>query len=123
MLKRGKQRIITWVLALVMLTNVFLPLNVAQAADVDISVLPNLVVEVTQNGNPIPEGGTLTSTDPIQVKISFGVPVEGDGLESKDAIHWEDTVELLLSKSFRFDPEPPGSIELKFKEKNWGRLH
>lgn len=51
---------------------------VAEPLGADVtSILTNLLVNVTQGGLTISEGGEFSS-DPIAVEISFGVPVEGD---------------------------------------------
>ena len=52
-------------------------------------ILKNLAVKVTQSGNEISEGATL-STDPIMVDISFDVPVIGDTSEPSDVVNRND---------------------------------
>ncbi|NCB71058.1 MAG: hypothetical protein EOM45_04615 [Clostridia bacterium] len=52
-------------------------------------ILKNLAVKVTQNGQEIAEGGTL-STDQITVDISFDVPVIGDSPEPPFVVNRND---------------------------------
>jgi len=87
-------------MALTMLFNAFMPLKAAYAAEISASVLMDLTATVTQNGVPIPEGGTITSTEPIRVEISFGVPVEGDDPTPANPVHKGDTVTFDLSSAF-----------------------
>ncbi len=45
------------------------------ASEISASVLTGLTATITQDGAAIPEGGTITSSKPIRVEISFCVPV------------------------------------------------
>ena len=54
-----------------------------QAADLNPAILSNLVATVTQNDIEIAENGTIDSTEPIRVEISFGIPVLGDFDDTK----------------------------------------
>ena len=68
--------------------------------------------------NPQPEirsgmdtDGNLKHDVPVEVRITFGVPVAGDG-----GTHYyekNDTVTLPLSENFKFDPVPGGRIDLR----------
>ena len=100
MVKRKRQLLMTWTMALLMIINVFLPFCVARAADISTSVLTDLTATVTQDGAAIPEGGTITSTKPIRVELSFGVPVEGDDPTPPAPVHKGDTVKFDLSSAF-----------------------
>jgi uncharacterized repeat protein (TIGR01451 family) len=111
MVKSKRQLLITWAMALVMLLNVFLPLSVAYAVDISTSVITNFTATVKQDGNPIDEGGTITSAKPIRVDIAFGVPVEGDDPTPAVSVHRGDTVKFNLSSAFKV--LSGGPIELK----------
>lgn len=100
MVKRKRQLLMTWIMALVMIINVFLPFNIVHAADISASVLTDLTATVTQDGATIPEGGSITSTKPIRVEISFGVPVEGDDPTPANPVQKGDTVTFDLSSAF-----------------------
>jgi hypothetical protein len=110
-MKKTKKLIITtWIVMLVMAVNLF-PNGFVYAANISPDVLTNLSVSVTQGGVPIPAGGTITSTTPIRVEISFGVPVEGDDPTPSTPVQQGDTVTFELSDAFIV---PTGaSIELK----------
>lgn len=99
---KSKRRLLTsWAMALAMLLNVVFPCSIAYAASVE-STLTNLTAAISQNGTEISEGGTLTSSDPISVEISFGVPVEGDrDSTTENSVHKGDTATFELSSAFK----------------------
>lgn len=72
------------------------------ADEIDKSILTDLMVRITQDGVEIPEGGSITSTKPICVEISFRVPVEGDEdeLTPLGTVKKGDTVRFELSDAF-----------------------
>jgi pilin isopeptide linkage protein/uncharacterized repeat protein (TIGR01451 family) len=110
MKKTKKLLITTWIVMLVMAVNLF-PFGLVYAANISPDVLTNLSASITQGGVPITAGGTITSTTPIRVEISFGVPVEGDDPTPSTPVQKGDTVTFELSDSFIV---PTGaSIELK----------
>lgn len=74
--------------------------STAYAADISASVLTDLTATITQDGAAIPEGGSITSTKPIRVEISFGVPVSGDDPTPADPVQKGDTVTFDLSSAF-----------------------
>ncbi|MBZ4665146.1 SpaA isopeptide-forming pilin-related protein [Mahella sp.] len=111
MVKRKRQLLMAWTMTLMMIINVFLPSIGAYAADIDASVLTNFTATITQDGATIPEGGTITSTKPIRVYISFGVPVEGDDPTPANPVQKGDTVTFDLSDAFKL--LPGDTIELK----------
>ncbi|HWQ76442.1 MAG TPA: DUF5979 domain-containing protein [Syntrophomonas sp.] len=82
----------------------------AYAADVT-ATLTNITATVTQDGNTIDEGDTITSTKPIRVDISFGVPVEGDDPTPPATVKQGDTAQFQLSDAFTV--LTGGSIDLK----------
>ncbi|NLE74762.1 MAG: hypothetical protein GX604_09070, partial [Actinobacteria bacterium] len=64
------------------------------------SVLTGKTSVVSQNGTTIPEGGTIDSQNPISVKVSFGVPVEGDEPTPGNPVNKGDWAEFQLSNAF-----------------------
>lgn len=74
--------------------------STAYAADISASVLTDLTATITQDGSAILEGGSITSTKPIRVGISFGVPVSGDNPTPADPVQKGDTVTFDLSSAF-----------------------
>lgn len=113
MVRRKRQPLMTWAMALMMIVNALLPFGVAHAeGSIDQSVLTNLKATVTQEGTPIPEGGTITSSKPIRVDISFGVPVVGDDPTPANPVQKGDTVTFNLSNAFTL--LSGNNIELKF---------
>jgi uncharacterized repeat protein (TIGR01451 family) len=111
MKKRNRQLLITWTMTLLMTLNTFLPFGSAYALDISTTVLTNFMATVKQDGNPIDEGGTLTSTKPIRVDVSFGVPVEGDDPTPTAPVRKGDMVKFDLSTAF--EVTTGSSIELK----------
>jgi len=75
-----------------------------QAADLNPAILSNLVATVTQNDIEIAENGTIDSTEPIRVEISFGIPVLGDFDDpvpvDAQYVRKGDTVTIQLSDAF-----------------------
>ncbi|MEA5011188.1 MAG: DUF5979 domain-containing protein [Angelakisella sp.] len=112
MAKKNGQLLISWLMALMMIVNVLSPFSMAYAAEVSASTLTNLTATITQDGATISEGGTITSTMPIQVEISFGVPVEGDDPTPSAPIQKGDTLTFGLSSGFTL--LSGDTIELKF---------
>lgn len=86
----------------------------AAGAEDKTAVLTDSAVSVTQDGNPIPEGGTITSTKPIHVSVSFGVPVVGDDPPPTNPVQWKDSATFDLSDAFT--TAPSGSYELNAKD-------
>lgn len=62
--------------------------------------LTDLVAVVSQGGAQIEENGTLTSTEPISIVISFGVPVEGDVPTPANPVQKGDFADFELSNAF-----------------------
>ncbi|NLC25125.1 MAG: hypothetical protein GX777_00650, partial [Fastidiosipila sp.] len=62
--------------------------------------LTDLVATVKQDGNLIDTGATITSTKPIRVDFSFGVPVKGDDPSPTNPIQHGDTVTFEISSAF-----------------------
>lgn len=102
-MKKSRKYIMSVVLALAMVLNVFLPAGAARAsaevgaetggtgADVT-DILTNLAATVKQGNRVIPNDGTGTlTTDDISVRVSFGVPVEGDNPLPDQVVHQSDT--------------------------------
>jgi hypothetical protein len=84
------------------------------AEEIDESILIDLKATITQDGVEIPKGGTITSTEPIRVVISFGVPVEGDDPTPSETVQKGDTVKFELSSAFTL--LSGDTIELKMGE-------
>lgn len=99
MKKTQKDFVVSWMLIMVVIMN-FFPIGTAYAADISTGVLTNLTATITQDGAAIPEGGSITSTKPIRVEISFDVPVEGDEPTPSAPVHKGDTVTFDLSNAF-----------------------
>lgn len=111
MKKRKKRLLISCTMILMLLLNVF-PLNRAYADESDkTDVLTDFKALVIQNGTEVPVGGTLTSTEPISVEISFGVPVEGDEPAPGNPVKKGDTAAFQLSSAFKLNSV--NNIELK----------
>jgi pilin isopeptide linkage protein/uncharacterized repeat protein (TIGR01451 family) len=112
-MKNTKKLIITaWIVMLAMTVNLF-PFGLVYAANISQDILTNLSATITQGGVTIPEEGTITSTAPIRVDISFGVPVAGDEetYPPTPIVNQGDTVTFELSDSFTV--LTGASIELK----------
>lgn len=98
-----KIRIGIWLLALAILVSAVSPIGrVIVSADSDkTSALTNLTAVVKQNGVEVdPLTGTIDSTKPISVEVSFGVPVAGDENPPPTVVEWNDTASFELSQGF-----------------------
>jgi hypothetical protein len=102
-LKRQFRKILNVVITLVMLLS-SIALSPVQAEDLEPTILTDLVATVSQDGVTIVEGGTIDSTEPIRVQISFGIPVLGDFDDpvpvDAEYVRKGDTVTLQLSDAF-----------------------
>lgn len=58
---------------------------------------------VKQGGVPIEEGGELSSTEPIVVELTFGVPVKGDEPTPDNPVQWGDYAIFNLSSAFSLE--------------------
>ncbi len=56
---------------------------------------------VSQNGQVVAPGGTLSSVDPILLSLAFGVPVQGDTPVPANPVRQGDTAVFQLSDAFR----------------------
>ncbi len=106
MAKKNRHRITALVMALMIGFSIIFPANMALAA-----TPTSLNADVSVTG--IPSGGTIDSSKEIKVTVDFDVPVIGDGVENY--YQHGDTVTLLLSESFQFDPLPTSPIVLEYK--------
>ncbi|ACL22308.1 LPXTG-motif cell wall anchor domain protein [Desulfitobacterium hafniense DCB-2] len=79
--------------------------------EINKSVLTNLKETITQDGKSIAESGTIMSTRPIKVEISFGVPVEGDDPTPVNPVKKGDWIIFELGDAFELISG--SSIELK----------
>ncbi len=91
-------------IVLALLLTIF-ALSVAWADDppgsVDVSgVLTDVELKVSQDGGLIPPGGTIDSEKPVLVKVSFGVPVEGDDPTPANPVNKGDWAVFELSDAF-----------------------
>ncbi len=97
------RKILNVIITLVMLLS-SVTLSPVHAEDLAPTILKDLVASVTQDGTTIIEGGTIDSTKPIRVQISFGIPVLGDFDEpvpvDAEYVRKGDTVTLQLSDAF-----------------------
>ena len=76
MIRSRRHMLLSWMLTLTLLFNIFFPLTAVYADGAEVkSILTDIKETVSQNGIKIGEGGTLNSTDPVSVEISFRVPV------------------------------------------------
>ncbi len=102
MKKKNRRLLLNLAMVLMMLVNLF-PLGLVHAGGTGTdktSVLTDIVTAVSQGGAAIAPGGTLTSTEPITVEISFGVPVEGDEPTPANPVRKGDTATFQLSNAF-----------------------
>ena len=111
MIKKRKRT--AWAMAIIMLLLAFSPLNATLG-----STPTSLDAEVVVKG--IGAGGTIDGSESIGIKVTFAVPVQGDGFG--DYFKHGDEVTLLLSESFHFDPIPSTPIELYFDAKKLGTV-
>lgn len=105
-----------WLLVLIVLISTVAPAGgTAIAAEDKTGVLTNLTAVVTQDGKVITENDKINSKKPIEVSVSFGVPVAGDDPLPPEIIEYGDKASILLSQGFNAIPEsiPP----LKFGPK------
>lgn len=112
--------LLSWILTLTLLFNIFFPLTAVYAAGVE-SILMNVKSIVSQNGVEIGKNGTLNSTDPVSVEISFRVPVKGDEPEPENYVRKGDTATFDLSNAFHLDSTSP--IELKMDDIKVGEVN
>ncbi|MBO9596297.1 MAG: hypothetical protein J7559_00515, partial [Cohnella sp.] len=114
-------RVGIWMLALALLVSAVTPIgriNVSAASD-KTSALTDLKAVVKQNGVEIdPLTGTIDSTKPISVEVSFGVPVAGDENPPPTVVEWNDTASFELSQGFAVLTAT--SLPLNFSGKNVG---
>ncbi|WP_044479657.1 DUF7601 domain-containing protein [Paenibacillus antibioticophila] len=105
-----RSKLMNWLLILIVLISTVAPVgSTATAAGDKSGVLTNLSAVVIQNGKVITEADTINGKEPIEVTVSFGVPVAGDDPVPPQIIEYKDTVSLLLSQGFLAVPEsiPP----------------
>ncbi|MFA5585242.1 MAG: SpaA isopeptide-forming pilin-related protein [Saccharofermentanales bacterium] len=104
--------VISLVLALLLAaTPIFGPRSTQVLGAVGTPELGNLDFTITAGFD---ENGNLSHTEPLELEVSFDIPVLGDGGGS----YFEkgDTIPLTLSEHFSFDPIPSGTIELVFTD-------
>lgn len=98
-----RKKIYSVLLTMILILNI-LPIPVVNADDLgnDITAnLTDLVVTISQEETEIEEGGTIDSTLPISVVLSFSVPVEGDEPTPEFPIHYGDYAVFPLTDSFQ----------------------
>lgn len=117
---RWKRCLIGLVLIACLLTGSAVALASGAGAD-KTSALTDFIAKVTQNGVEITDGGSLTSTDPINIEISFGVPVAGDDPTPSVPVYQYDTATFRLSDAFTLVSGE--SIALKMGDITVGHVH
>ena len=120
MIRSRRHMLLSWMLTLTLLFNIFFPLTAVYAASVE-SILTNVTAIVSQNGVEIGENGTLNSTNPVSVEISFGVPVQGDEPTPSFIVSQGDTATFALSDAFQLIST--STIELKMGEIKVGEVN
>jgi hypothetical protein len=113
-----------WTLTLLIAINAIWPIGNVRAVDRDHAELWELETVIMQEGAAIPEGGILDGTKPVEVVVSFRVPVAADvdPVEPENPIQHGDTVTFELTDQFRLlsgasknlqmGPIPVGHVEL-----------
>ncbi len=99
------KNLLAWIMMLMMMVNLipFQMVVYAEEEETGTDVtddLTDLVAVVSQGGAQIEENGTLTSTEPISIVISFGVPVEGDVPTPANPVQKGDFADFELSNAF-----------------------
>lgn len=104
-MKKKKQWWLCLVMAVLLLCDVILSPGMVYAVENPgtdkTAVLTDFVGTIVQNEQEIEENGTLTNKDPVSVKVSFGVPVEGDEPSPENPVQKGDTATFELSSSFQ----------------------
>lgn len=72
---------------------------------------PSLTAPEAEIRSGMDADGNLKHDVPVEVRVTFGVPVAGDG--GSNYYQKNDTVILPLSEHFEFDPVPGGRIDLR----------
>jgi ribosomal protein L2 len=108
-----RRQYIAWLIAFMMLISAFSPIKTALAA-----TPPTLDADVSVTG--VEDGGIINGSTGIEITVTFPVPVMGDGVT--DYFEHGDSVTLLLSESFKFDPVPTGSFDLMYGTKKLGAV-
>lgn len=94
-------KLLSWLLVLVVVIGTVTPISLAAEGGSDkTSALSNLTAVVKQNGNTITEHDKMNSKDPIEVTVSFGVPVAGDEPAPEVLIQQGDLATFELSSAF-----------------------
>ncbi|MBU5674538.1 DUF7601 domain-containing protein [Paenibacillus brevis] len=109
-------KLMNWLLVLVVLIGTVAPVGrTATAAGDKTGILTNLSAVIIQNGKVITQADKINGKEPIEVIVSFGVPVAGDDPVPPEIVEYGDTASILLSQGFSALPEsiPP----LKFGSK------
>jgi hypothetical protein len=100
----------------------FLPL-VTQASGINVTDrLLNLNLEITQDGNDDLNGGIIAGKD-FQIKGSFRVPVEGDGLPPDECVTTGDEAEFMLDTNIEIIVPVSKQLDLTYKGEHVGTLY
>ena len=103
MRKKYLSLFLTFVLLAVGIFPSQLSINTYAAGNDVTALLTDKVVVVKQNGNTIPEGGTLDFDDNIDVRFDFKVPVMGDGLTDPNIVKQNDTASFVIAEGFTLE--------------------
>ena len=115
--KKSTQQFISWLLVFVMSLGIgFLPVYAVEAAGNDVTgLLQDVNATVMQDGQEIPEGGTLDSAKPVEVEVSFRIPVVGDGGDGP-FISKGDFAFIELAKGFSVLTGPGEELIYEYQE-------
>lgn len=102
MSKKNQRIAISWGIIVALIISLMPGLNFVHALG-GVAQIENTTTVITQNGVPIPENGTLSSTDPIEVTVSFDVPVQGDNPTPANPVVKGDKVTIPLSNAFKLN--------------------
>lgn len=105
-----RSKLMNWLLVLVVLISTVAPVGrTATAAGDKTGILTNLSAVVKQGDKVIGPTDKINGKEPIEVIVSFGVPVAGDDPVPPEIVEHGDTASILLSEGFSALPEsiPP----------------
>ncbi len=96
--KRKRLSLLSYLLTLTIVLNAFMPMGISYAAEHGEDKISNKEITLSQGGTVLGDNATVDPSKPIEVQMSFSVPVKG---QDENGIAKGDTLQFKIAEGFK----------------------
>ncbi len=96
--KRKRLSLLSYLLTLTIVLNAFMPMGISYAAEHGEDKISNKEITLSQGGTVLGDNATVDPSKPIEVQMSFSVPIKG---QNENGIAKEDTLQFKIAEGFK----------------------